>query len=155
MEIYPPCLAPRLWPVWPEALGDIKNTDSYPRWDNLRHLTLVTGFAFLSVFSYLVLEIVLLSDLRVKGFFFKSHWWYYEDEVIMIVPARSPSEPELWSEYSNKGGNCSESGPPPGMCGPQPTGPRALSLPPRVFFFVLDLFYPLCRVQMKCWFLLR
>ena len=24
-----------------------------------------------------------------------------------------------------------------------------------LFLFVLDLFYPLCRVQMKCWFLLR
>ena len=60
----------------------------------------------------------------------------------MIVPARSPSEPL----YSNKAGNCRQTEPPPGM---RASAGRALSLP-EFSFFVLDLFYPLCRVQMKC-----
>lgn len=82
-----------------------------------------------------MLEIVLLSDLRVKVGSFSRLYWWYEDEVIMIVPARSPSEPELWSEYSNKEGNCSQSGAAPWyVWPPQPTGPAACIIRPEFSF---------------------
>ena len=56
----------------------------------------------------------------------------------MIVPAGSPSPSKLVAEYSNKGGNCSQTEPPPGMWGP----PLPVHYPSQSFLFCFRFILP-------------
>ena len=77
----------------------------------------------------------------LKGSFSRLYWWY-EDEVIMIVPARSPSEPEPWSEYSNKGVIAARAGRPLVCVDPSPLAPCIIPPAAQSFLFCLRFILP-------------